>query len=321
MIFQTIEDVIDAGLWPASKQTTDVSGLPELEKLGYKLFYIGKNADLYFVPGEIPGAIAYRSDRTSVFNIELDLEIEGKGIIQTKISDRCFDFAESMGIKSARLPLSSSIPAEIAKRCMAFELCKPLEIELPDGTKTGLEFIFRKFLTGSLYKKQYLKGLDPYNLRLPPGLSEWTEFDDIEFTPTTKCANDLPIDHEVVRKACPEVVKMAEVIFTSGYDFCHDKLFVMPDGKLEFFINSEGHVVLGDEVLTPESSRFITLMNFEMGNYVPADKQIVRNYAESHGWEEKATALKPGEKLKVDFPNELRQRVLDGYNSILEIWL
>ncbi|MFK7780445.1 MAG: phosphoribosylaminoimidazolesuccinocarboxamide synthase [Candidatus Gracilibacteria bacterium] len=317
----TIHDVVSEGLWPASKKITDDPGLLELEKLGYRLFYIGKNADLYFVPGDIPGAIAYRSDRTSVFNIELDLEIEGKGIIQTQISHKGFDFVESKGVLTARLELPDNIPFEIALRCMAFELCKPLEIVLPDGNKTGLEFIFRKYLTGSLYKKYYLKGLDPYNLGLKPGLKEWTEFSPILFTPTTKCANDFPINHKVVRNACPEVVVTAEMIFSDAYDYCHEKLFVMPDGKFEFFVNSEGRVVMGDEALTSESSRYITLLNFQMGVYTPADKQIIRNYGELHGWEEKAKALKPGEKLKVDFPDEMKQRVLDGYNSILEIWL
>lgn len=319
-MFNTIRDAVSVGLWPESKHTTMLLGLKELEDLGFKLFYIGKNADLYFVPGEVPAIIGYRSDRTSVFDIQLDLQITGKGVIQNQISHRCFDFAEEMEIKTARIPLPDNIPPEVAERCMAFELCKPLEITLPDGRKVGLELIFRKFLTGSLYKKQYLKGLDPYGLVLPPGLREWTEFEDVIFTPTTKEAKDIPINHEVVRKAFPDEVRAAESLFMAGYKYAYERGFVMPDGKFEFFVNSKGEVVLGDEALTPESSRFITVSNFENQIFIPADKQIIRNYGEAHKWVEKAKSLKPGEKLHVDFPDELKQRVLDGYNSILQIW-
>jgi phosphoribosylaminoimidazole-succinocarboxamide synthase len=320
-MFASIQEVVSAGIWPASKKLTEKQGLPSLEALGYKLFYVGKNADLYFVPGEIPGAIAYRSDRTSVFNIELDLEIKGKGIIQSQISHKCFDFIERLGIKTARLPLPENIPQEIAERCMAFELCSPFEITLPDGQKTGLEMIFRKYLTGSLYKKYYTRGLDPYNLKLKKGLDEWTEFDTMIFTPTTKCTHDYPINHEIIRKEFPEVVGRAEKIFKKAFEYCYQRLYVMPDGKLEFFINSKDEIVLGDEALTPESSRYITLFNFERRVYIPADKQIIRNYAEEHGWEAMAENLAPGEKLKVVFPEEQKKKVLFNYSSILELWL
>lgn len=320
MYYYSIQDAVKAGIWPASKKLTEEQGLDELEILGYKLFYVGKNADLYFVPGEIPGAIAYRSDRTSVFNIKLALEIEGKGIIQSQNSHKCFDFIDGLEIKTARFLMPENIPLEIAERCMAFELCHPLEIELPDGTRTGLEMIFRKYLTGSLYKKYYSKGLDPYNLNLPPGMKEWTEFDSIIFTPTRKSADDEPIDHEVVRNACPEAVVIAEKIFIAAVAYCYEKLCILVDTKIELFINSNGDIVVGDEALTSESSRYISLLNFSMGRYISEDKQIIRDYGEKHGWEEMAKNLAPGEKLKVDFPDCMKERVLNAYRANLEIW-
>jgi phosphoribosylaminoimidazole-succinocarboxamide synthase len=282
--YTSIFDAIKEGYWPVGKQITKQSGLPELEELGYKLFYIGKNADLYFLPGILPSFIGYRTDRTSVFDIPLDLEIEGKGIIQNQTSHECFDFAENLGFKTARIPLPDNIPPEIANRCMAFEMCKPLIIELPDGRKVGTEFIFRNNLTGSVYKDFYSKGLDPYGLNLPPGLKEWTEFEDVLFTPTTKEAKDLPIRHDIVRAAFPAAVKDAESLFKAGCDFALKYDFIIPDGKKELFVNSRGEIVFGDEILTGECCRYITLSNYEKGIYIPEDKQIIRNHAVKYGW-------------------------------------
>ena len=75
-----ISDIVALGLWPQSKKTTTQKGISELEDLGYNLFYIGKNADLYTCPGDDAKVLLVRSDRCSVFDIPLNLEIEGKGI-------------------------------------------------------------------------------------------------------------------------------------------------------------------------------------------------------------------------------------------------
>ena len=82
-----INKIMELGLWPESKKTTTQKGISELEELGYKLFYIGKNADLYTCPGDDQKVLLVRSDRCSVFDIPLNLEIEGKGISQTSISN------------------------------------------------------------------------------------------------------------------------------------------------------------------------------------------------------------------------------------------
>ena len=81
-----ISEISSLGLWPESKKTTSQKGIPELEELGYNLFYIGKNADLYTCPGKDAKVLLVRSDRCSVFDIPLNLEIEGKGVSQTAIS-------------------------------------------------------------------------------------------------------------------------------------------------------------------------------------------------------------------------------------------
>jgi phosphoribosylaminoimidazole-succinocarboxamide synthase len=89
-----ISDIVALGLWPESKKTTSKKGITELEELGYNLFYIGKNADLYTCPGEDQKVLLVRSDRCSVFDIPLNLEIDGKGVSQTAISNNGAQFAK-----------------------------------------------------------------------------------------------------------------------------------------------------------------------------------------------------------------------------------
>ena len=140
-----INDITKLGLWPESKKTTTQKGISELEELGYNLFYIGKNADLYTCPGNDPKVLLVRSDRCSVFDIPLNLEIDGKGVSQTAISNDGADFAKKCGIKTAIL--SENVPSNlaIAPRCQIMELCKPLEAEI-DGEVVQFEFIFRTIL-------------------------------------------------------------------------------------------------------------------------------------------------------------------------------
>ena len=97
------------------------------------------------------------------------------------------------------------------------------------------------------------------------------------FTPTTKDKNDTPIKSEVVRKQCPEIIESLQKLFKEFTDFCYERGYVIVDTKFEVFINSRGEWALGDEILTPESSRFIKREDFEAGKYVSADKQIIRN--------------------------------------------
>jgi phosphoribosylaminoimidazole-succinocarboxamide synthase len=73
---------------------------------------------------------------------------------------------------------------------------------------------------------------------------------------------------------------------------------------------------VGDEILTPESSRFIAKENFEAGEYISMDKQILRNFAKQNSWKEKAKELKPGEKLNVEVPKEIKEEILNGYETI-----
>jgi phosphoribosylaminoimidazole-succinocarboxamide synthase len=311
-----ISDISALGLWPESKKTTSQKGISELEELGYNLFYIGKNADLYTCPGDDPKVLLVRSDRTSVFDIPLNLEIETKGIIQTAISNNGAKFAKESGIRTAILLETIDQSLAIAPRCQLMELCKPLEANI-DGDVVQFEFIFRNYLTGSLYEACQ-NGKDPYGLELSSDLPQWHKFEMPIFTPTTKGIKDEPLNSVNVREQFPEIISSLENLFKEFTAFAQSNGIVVVDTKFEIFVNSDGKWVLGDEVLTPESSRFIALEDFQKGEYISMDKQILRNFAKENSWKEKAKELKAGEKLNVEVPDSIKNEILKGYKTIFE---
>jgi len=309
-----ISEIVALGLWPESKKTTTQKGISELEELGYNLFYIGKNADLYTCPGDEQKVLLVRSDRCSVFDIPLNLEIEGKGVSQTAISNDGAAFARKSGIRTAILDETVDESVSVANRCQIMELCKPLEAEI-EGDIVQFEFIFRNYLTGSLFEACQ-NGNDPYGLNLPSDLKEWDKFETPIFTPTTKGVKDIPLNSNTVREEFPEIISNLEKLFKDFTIFAKDNGIIVVDTKFEIFVNSKGEWILGDEILTPESSRFIADEDFKKGNYISMDKQILRNFAKENNWKEKAKDLKSGEKLDVEVPDSIKNVILDGYETI-----
>ncbi|MDD3054411.1 MAG: phosphoribosylaminoimidazolesuccinocarboxamide synthase [Aliarcobacter sp.] len=310
-----ISDIVALNLWPDSKKTTTQKGISELEDLGYNLFYIGKNADLYTCPGVEPKVLLVRSDRCSVFDIPLNLLIDGKGVSQTTISNNGAEFAKEAGIRTAILSEKVDQTLNIAPRCQLMELCKPLEAEV-NGDVVQFELIFRNYLTGSLFDA-YQNNLDPYGLNLASGLKQWHKFETPIFTPTTKGVKDEPLNSQKIRELFPEIISSLEKLFKDFTAFAYERGIIVVDTKFEIFVNSKNEWVLGDEVLTPESSRFISKEDFDAQNYISMDKQILRDFGKEDNWKEKAKALKSGEKLDVVVPQVIKDKILSGYTTIL----
>ena len=310
-----ISDIVALNLWPDSKKTTTQKGISELEDLGYNLFYIGKNADLYTCPGVEPKVLLVRSDRCSVFDIPLNLLIDGKGISQTTISNNGAEFAKEAGIRTAILSEKVDQTLNIAPRCQLMELCKPLEAEV-NGDVVQFELIFRNYLTGSLFDACQ-NNLDPYGLNLTSGLKQWHKFETPIFTPTTKGVKDEPLNSQKIRELFPEIISSLEKLFKDFTAFAYERGIIVVDTKFEIFVNSKNEWVLGDEVLTPESSRFISKEDFDAQNYISMDKQILRDFGKEDNWKEKAKALKSGEKLDVVVPQVIKDKILSGYTTIL----
>ena len=310
-----ISDIVALNLWPDSKKTTTQKGISELEDLGYNLFYIGKNADLYTCPGVEPKVLLVRSDRCSVFDIPLNLLIDGKGVSQTTISNNGAEFAKEAGIRTAILSEKVDQTLNIAPRCQLMELCKPLEAEV-NGDVVQFELIFRNYLTGSLFDACQ-SGNDPYGLNLASNLPQWFKFETPIFTPTTKGIKDEPLNSQKIRELFPEIISSLEKLFKDFTAFAYERGIIVVDTKFEIFVNSKNEWVLGDEVLTPESSRFISKEDFDAQNYISMDKQILRDFGKEDNWKEKAKALKSGEKLDVVVPQAIKDKILSGYTTIL----
>ena len=127
---------------------------------------------------------------------------------------------------------------EVYPRCQFMELCKPLEAEI-DGDIVQFEFIFRNYLTGSLYDACQ-NGKDPYGLELPSSLEQWHKFDTPIFTPTTKGIKDEPLNSQKVREQFPEIISSMQELFSDFTKFAKENGIVVVDTKFEIFINSKG---------------------------------------------------------------------------------
>ena len=317
----TLNELKTSGIWPTNKPFAQKQGKSELKELGLKMFYSGKNGDLYLIPDEDRDiALLMRSDRVSVFDIPINDTIKGKGKIQNSISTLGAKYAKNIGLKTAvdfEYKIKN-LPEEFKQRSQVIELCRPFEIEI-DEEIVQLELIYRNYLTGSLYKA-YKNGNDPYNLQLEGGLNEWHKFDTPIFTPTTKGETDEPLYGDKVAKKIPEITKAMENLFKDFCDYAQTKGITVIDTKFEVFLNADGDWVLGDEILTPESSRFIMSSDFEEGNYKSMDKQIIRNHATQDGWKERWTKEKESTAdkkfLEASIPNEIKQEVIKGYEYI-----
>ena len=119
-----------------------------------------------------------------------------------------------------------------------------------------------------------------------------------------------------VTEVFPEIISSMEKLFKDFTQYAEDNGIVVVDTKFEIFVNAKGDWVLGDEVLTPESSRFISKEDFDAQNYISMDKQILRDFGKKNNWKAKAKDLKAGEKLDVEVPDSIKNTILNGYSTI-----
>ena len=248
----------------------------------------GKVREIYELDDERLLLVA--SDRISTFDVVLPTEIPDKGRVLTGLSG--FWFARTREIVPNHL---------IALR--------------PDGRSTEarrltmlpIECVVRGYLTGSGWK-DYLGSGEVCGHRLPTGLREAEKLPAPIFTPATKAqeGHDENIDRERAAELVGEdVFAQVERISLSLYEhaatYAAERGILIADTKFELGFDRDGVLTLGDEALTPDSSRFWPADEYEPGRGQPSfDKQYVRDYCESLGWDKNA----PGP--------ELPQRVVDG---------
>ncbi|MBI5615145.1 MAG: phosphoribosylaminoimidazolesuccinocarboxamide synthase [Gammaproteobacteria bacterium] len=271
----------------------------------------GKVRDIYAVGDD--HLLIVTTDRLSAFDVVLSEPIPGKGAVLTELSNFWFRHFEDVPNHLSDLKLEDvlSDPAEraqVAGRAMVVKKLKPFPVEA----------IVRGYLIGSGWK-DYQKTGQVCGITLPKGLEQAAQLPEAIFTPSTKAEighHDENIDFEksvqlMGREYAEKVRALAIRVYTEAAAFALKKGIVIADTKFEFGTDTAGTVVLIDEVLTPDSSRFWPLAEYRLGTSPPSfDKQFVRDYLETLTWDKKPPAPK--------LPPEILERTAAKYREALE---
>jgi phosphoribosylaminoimidazole-succinocarboxamide synthase len=275
----------------------------------------GKVRDLYRIDeGEHAGRmLMVASDRLSIFDVVLDTTIPDKGEILTRMSLWWFDqLADLVPNHVVSTDLPPGAPASMAGRAIVIE---PLDM-------VKVECVARGYLTGSGLVEYAASG-SVTGITLPPGLVDGSRLDEPIFTPTTKADvgdHDAPMTFaEVEAQEGPgEAARLRDLtlaVYRRGDELARPRGIILADTKIEVGRRADGTLVLADEVLTPDSSRFWPAEEWEPGRAQPSyDKQIVRNWALSpeSGWDRSSGEPPP------DVPAEVVERTRDRYVEAYE---
>ena len=261
------------------------------------LLHRGKVRDVYAVGTD--HMLIVTTDRLSAFDVVLPTPIPGKGAVLTELSN--FWFARTRHLVPnhlADLPLSRVLidPAErtsVEGRAVVVRRMKALPVEA----------IVRGYIVGSGWK-EYRQSSTVCGIALPAGLREADQLPEPIFTPSTKAAVGLHDENISFDKAAELVgadvaAKVRDVsvtLYKEAAEYARGRGIIIADTKFEFGLDPNGRLTLIDEALTPDSSRFWPIDQYRPGSNPPSfDKQYVRDYLETLGWDKKppAPALPP----------------------------
>ena len=246
-----------------------------------ELLHTGKVRDVYADRGDV---ILVASDRVSVYDVVLPTPIPGKGSILTALS--LWWFGQLAGVAPNHVISASDVPAEFAGRAIR---CQRLEM-LP------VECIARGYLTG-LGLASYRESGTVSGVPLPPGLTDGSRLPEPVFTPTTKAPagqhDEFMTYDDVVAAVGPgtaaELRPLTLEIYRRGHELALTRGIIIADTKLEFGYAPDGTLTLGDELLTPDSSRFWPAAGWQPGGPQHSfDKQFVRDWSATLDWDRTA---------------------------------
>ena len=269
---------------PETLFESDLKSLPLINR--------GKVRDIYAVGAE--HLLIVTSDRLSAFDVVLPTPIPGKGEVLTAVSN--FWFARTRELIANHLTdltLEAVLPdaearRQVAGRAIVVRKLRPLPTEA----------IVRGYLAGSGWK-DYRRTGALCGIALPQGLREADKLAEPLFTPSTKAelgAHDENISFakmvDLIGAETAEKVRDTSLaIYTLAREHAETRGIIVADTKFEFGLDDDGELVLIDEVVTPDSSRFWPMDSYAPGSSPPSfDKQFVRDYLESIGWDKKPPA-------------------------------
>jgi phosphoribosylaminoimidazole-succinocarboxamide synthase len=267
----------------------------------------GKVRDIYAV-GE-DRLLLVASDRISTYDVVHPTPIPDKGKVLTGLT--AFWLDQLGDVCADHLVSYTDVPREFAGRAMLVERLEMVPVEC----------VVRGYITGSGWKDYQATGA-VCGIELPAGLSESEQLPEPIFTPATKADigdHDENVDFdraaEIVgdRPLLEELRRLSIAIYERGAAHARERGIILADTKFEFGRRPDGTIVLGDEVLTPDSSRFWPADGYEPGHGQPSfDKQYVRDWASGSGWDKRP----PAPELPGDVVEGTRARYVEAYERI-----
>ncbi|MBX3459199.1 MAG: phosphoribosylaminoimidazolesuccinocarboxamide synthase [Planctomycetes bacterium] len=289
-----------------------MSALLQTNMPDLKLLNRGKVRDLYDVQGNL---LLVASDRLSAFDVIMNQGIPGKGRMLTELSLFWFDLFKPIVGNHLISADVGAMPAEVHKYRDQLEgrtmYCKRAEI-------FQVECVVRGYIVGSGWK-DYQKTGEICGHKLPAGLQLAQKLPQVLFTPATKAPqgqHDENIDFETMcgivgKDTATELRELTIKLYTTAADYAAKKGIIIADTKFEFGLHN-GRIILCDEVLTPDSSRFWDARAYKVGTSPESfDKQIVRDWLEKQPWNKKAPAP--------DLPPEIVKRTADRYAEVVRL--
>jgi len=245
---------------------------------GWTHLRTGKVRDLY--TNDKDEILLVASDRVSAFDWVMPTTIPGKGAILTQLSLFWFELLEDIVPNHI---ISFDVPTIVEDRAI---IVQPLEM-------FEIECVARGYLTGSGWS-EYQGNRAVCGNALPEGLLDGSKLPETIFTPATKAEvgdHDINIDFDTAAKSigaseAQELKELTIALYDTAADFAKDRGIILADTKFEFGRNALGEIALGDEALTPDSSRFWELSTWAPGApQASFDKQFLRDYLIATGWD------------------------------------
>jgi phosphoribosylaminoimidazole-succinocarboxamide synthase len=254
------------------------------------------------------------SDRISAYDIIMPNIVPGKGKILNLLSMFWFEYTKDIVNNHVVSISSDKFPNEFKK-----DEYKDRSMLVKKINMLPVEFIVRGYLTGSGWR-EYIKTGKICGIQLPEGLRESQKFDTPLFTPSTKAAIGQHDENVSFEKACDilgkdlagKVKHKSIEVYNKCADYALSKGIIIADTKFEFGLDENGELVLGDEVLTPDSSRFWSLNTYEVGRGQDSfDKQFLRDWLKENGYANSAPTNLPEEIITTT-----KEKYLDAYRIL-----
>jgi phosphoribosylaminoimidazole-succinocarboxamide synthase len=304
----TIRTMLTTRAYPPAKPPERAGSLDSVPPpvTDLPLIASGKVREMYDLGDRI---LMVASDRISTYDVVHPTPIPDKGAVLTGLS--AFWFGRTGHIVANHfVSATENVPEEVRGRAMAVRKLRMLPVEC----------VVRGYITGSGWKDYQATGRVS-GIELPPGLRESERLPIPIFTPSTKAdeghdeaidfdrAADLVGDRELMSK-----VRDASVaLYGFAAEHARGRGVILADTKFEFGLDDDGELVVGDEVLTPDSSRYWPVDGYEAGRGQPSfDKQYVRDWAAGSGWDKSP----PAPALPGDVVEGTRSRYVDAYERI-----